>query len=266
MELIAAIRRHYGGSDVEGAILSALAASGVDTEALTVEHLSAVDQLHAGFAEATRHLFGELELGPDTRLLDVGCGIGGPARLAAADHGCPVVGIDLSPDFIRTARGLTERLGLGGRVTFHERSAADTGLEDRSFDRAMLVHVGMNLPDKHAMFAEVRRLLRPGGVFGIYEQMRIGPGDLTYPLPWAEDERSSFVARPEDYRRDLEAAGFVVRTVEDRTAATSRPGPTDGAIGPAAVFGRPFVERLANNIAATRAGILAPIVMIADAG
>ena len=89
-----------------------------------------------------------------------------------------------------------------------------------------MVHVGMNIPDKQAVFAEVHRVLAPGGRFAIYEQMRTADGDLPYPLPWAEDERSSFVETPEDYTRHLEAAGFTVEEVEDRTASTLGPPPT----------------------------------------
>ena len=91
----------------------------------------------------------------------------------------------------------------------------------------MMVHVGMNVPDKAALFAEVHRVLVPGGVFGLYEQVRAADGELTYPLPWAEDERSSFVETVEDYQRHLTAAGFSVAEVEDRTAAAAVP-PTPG--------------------------------------
>ena len=73
-----------------------------------------------------------------------------------------------------------------------------------------MVHVGMNIPDKQAVFAEVHRVLAPGGRFALYEQMRTGDGDLPYPLPWAEDERSSFVETVDDYSAHLEAAGFTV--------------------------------------------------------
>ena len=103
MDVADLVRQHYGGVDLQAGILAGLAGVGVDVDHLTVEDLSAVDQLHAGFSEATRYLLGQLELGPDTRLLDVGCGIGGPARIAAAGYGCAVTGVDLSPDFVATA-------------------------------------------------------------------------------------------------------------------------------------------------------------------
>ena len=264
MDIGELIRRHYGGDNLADGILSALAASG-PVAPVTVGDLAAVDQLHAGGPGATRHLFEQLGLGPGTRLLDVGSGIGGPARLAAAEFGCSVVGVDLSPDFVTAAERLTGLVGLSSSVEFLLASAADTGLPDASFDRASLIHVGMNIPDKAAVFAEVRRLLTSGGVFGVYEQMRTGAGHLTYPLPWATDERSSFVADPEEYVRDLTAAGFTVVHQENRMAALARGGPPVGGLDQAAVFGPVFAERIGNNLAAARAGVLAPVLLVAVA-
>ena len=265
MDVAELVRNHYGGPDLEKVIFDGLAAAGVDVEALTVDELGAVDQLHAGFLPATRYLLGQLELTSDTRLLDVGCGIGGPARVAAAAYGCPVVGIDLSPDFIRVAQVLTERIGLSALLEHRVAPGERLDFDDSSFDRAMMVHVGMNIPDKRAVFAEVRRVVRPGGLFGLYEQMQVGDAAPTFPLPWAEDDRSSFVASPEAYARDLAAAGFTVERTEDRRAATAQPDGPPPRLSPATVFGPGFAERIGNNIAATRAGILAPVLMLARA-
>ena len=166
-----------------------------------------------------------------------------------------------SPDFVAAAERLTDLVGLSSSLEFVVAPGADTGLRDASFDRASLIHVGMNIADKGAVFAEVRRLLVSGGVLGVYEQMRIGPGDLTYPLPWAVDERSSFVASPEDYVRDLNAAGF--RVVRQEQWAPTPGGPPAGGLDQAAVFGPVFAERIGNNIAAARAGMLAPVLILA---
>ena len=263
MDIGELVRQHYSGGDLAGGILAALSAAGQDPASITVRDLAAVDQLHAGGPDATRHVFEQLSLGPTTRLLDVGSGIGGPARLAADEFGCSVVGVDLSPDFVAAAERLSDLVGLSSSVRFLVASGADTGLPDSSFDRASLIHVGMNIADKGAVFAEVRRLLVSGGVFGVYEQMRIGPGDLTYPLPWAVDERSSFVASPDDYARDLAAAGF--RVVRQEPLTPARGGPPSGGLDQAAVFGPVFAKRIGNNLAAARAGVLAPILILAVA-
>lgn len=257
---------HYRGDDLEERVLGALERAGIEIDALQVDDLTGVDQLHAGFVPSSEHLLGVLDLDPSTRLLDVGSGIGGPARLAAARTGCPVTGIDLSPDFVALARSLTGRVGLSDQVTFDLGSATDMPYDDGSFARAMLIHVGMNIEDKASVFAEVRRVLEPGGRFAVYEQMRVGDGELTFPMPWAEDESSSFVEARDTYRQLLTTAGFTIESDDDRTAAVAAVGPpAPGALTPGDLFGPGFAERIGNNVAATMAGTLAPILMLARA-
>jgi MPBQ/MSBQ methyltransferase len=114
------------------------------------------------------------------------------------------------------------------------------------------------------VFAQVHRVLAPGGRFAMFEQMRASEGDLPYPMPWAEDERSSFVETPAEYVAHLEAAGFTVEEVEDRTESTLGPPPV-GPVSPVAVFGPAFAERIGHNIAATKAGLLGAYLVIARA-
>ena len=257
------VRNHYGTADLSERILRALAEAGIDIDHLGEKDLFPVDQLHAGGAPATQHVLDRLDVGPGMRLLDVGCGIGGASRMAAM-YGAQVTGIDLSAEFVDAATVLTDRVGLAERATFVTTDGESMPLEDGSFDAAVMVHVGMNVPDKEALFAEVHRVLRPGGTFAVYEQVRAADGDLTYPLPWAEDERSSFVESVEDYQRHLTAAGFTDAEVEDRTASTAGP-PPPGPVTNAVVFGPGFMERIGNNIAATKAGLLAAAVIVARA-
>jgi SAM-dependent methyltransferase len=259
------VRDHYSGDDLEAVVLGALARAGVDTDALRLEDLAGLDQLHAGFAPATEHLLDCLDLSPGITVLDLGCGIGGPSRMAAA-RGCRVTGIDLSPDFVDLARSLTARLGLDATARFDLGSATDLPYDDGSFQRAMLNHAGMNIPDKAGVFAEARRVLEPGGLFAVYEQMRIGDGPLAYPLPWAEDETSSFVETRQRYAELLTGAGFHVEHEDDRTAANAAGGPPPpGALGPGDLFGPGFGERIGNNIAAAMEGKLAAVLMVARA-
>jgi MPBQ/MSBQ methyltransferase len=260
------VREHYRGDGLEARVLTALRGAGVDTDALRVEDLAGLDQLHAGFVPATEHLLDTLALTAEAWLLDVGAGVGGPARLAAARHGCRVTGIDLSPDFVDLAQKLTERVGLTDLVTFDLGSATAMPYEDRSFSHAMLNHVGMNIAEKDRVFAEVRRVLEPGGLFAVYEQMRVGDGELTYPLPWADDETSSFVETRERYDERLRAAGFRIEVDEDRTAAVAAAGPpAAGALTPGDLFGPEFAERIGNNLSATFAGTLGSVLIVARA-
>lgn len=257
------VRDHYGGGDLAEAIVSALAASGVDTERLTPRDLFPVDQLHAGGAAAADRVLARLAPGPATRLLDVGCGIGGPSRLAAT-YDASVTGVDLTPDFVAAAMELTERVGLAERATFVTTSGDALPFAPGDFNAAVMIHVGMNVPDKAALFGEVHRVIEPGARFALYEQMRRGPGELPYPMPWAEDARSSFVESAEDYVGHLEAAGFTVELTDDLTESTLGPPPT-GRLSPAVVFGQPFVTRIGNNVAATKGGLLGAIAIVARA-
>jgi MPBQ/MSBQ methyltransferase len=258
------VTAHYGGTaDLATAILRALSGAGVDTDHIGAVDLFPVDQLHAGGAPASKHVLDRLGVAPGVRLLDIGCGIGGTSRMGAM-AGAEVTGIDLTPEFVEVARVLSERVGLEGHTEFLTTAGESTPLDDGSFDAAVMVHVGMNLPEKTAVFAEVHRLLRPGGGFALYEQVRTGEGNLPYPLPWAEDERSSFVETVADYRAHLEAAGFEVEDDEDCTPATLGPPPR-GPVSNAVVFGPPFVQRVANNVAATKAGLLGAWLLLARA-
>ena len=267
MDVQDAVRRHYSRSGLAGVVLRAVAASGVDLDHLKPDDLGSIDQLHHGGAPTTGYLLEQLALSPSTRLLDVGGGLGGPARMAAARYGCPVVSVDLSPDYVEAARTLTERVGLADRVQHVLGSADSLDAGPGTFQRAMMVHVGMNLPDKAAVFAEVRRVLAADALFGLFEQVRTGPGELTYPLPWADDPSSSFVVDLATLTASLEAAGFAVERTEDRSAAVPGPMPpgTPAGLTPGTIFGPPFAERINNDIAAIRAGLLAPVVVVARA-
>jgi MPBQ/MSBQ methyltransferase len=257
------VRSHYGAGDLAGHILAALAEAGVDTDQLGPQDLFAVDQLHAGGPDASRHVLDRIQVGPGVRLLDVGCGIGGTSRMAAMT-GAEVTGVDLSPVFVETATTLTERVGLAERARFLVTAGEAMPLEDESFDAAVMVHVGMNVPEKTQVFRDVRRVLKPGGIFAVYDQVRTGAGDLPYPLPWAQDERSSFVESASAYREHLDEAGFTAVDVEDRTSAGAVP-PPPGPVTNQVVFGDAFVERIGNNVAATKAGLLGAVLVLARA-
>lgn len=266
MDAESAVRDYYRGDDLEGVALDVLSRAGADVNALTVEDLAGLDQLHAGSREATQYVLGLLDLDTDTTLIDLGCGVGGPARIAANTYGCRVTGVDLSDDFIAVARALTERVGLSALVAFEVGSATALQHPDGSFERALMVHAGMNIEDKAAVFGEVRRVLVPGGLFAIYDQMRLGEGELSYPLPWADDDTSSFVETRDGYARLLSSAGFRVEHDEDRTPALAAAGPPpDGSLGPGELFSRDFTERLGNHITAAMAGTLGAVVMVVRA-
>ena len=139
MDVRELVTTHYAAGDLSEAILDALEGAGVDTENLEPDDLFPVDQLHAGGVAATRYALERLEVGPGTRLLDVGCGIGGPSRLAAT-YDAQVTGIDLTPEFVDAATTLTERVGLSETASFvatpGEALPFDAGLVRRRPDGA----------------------------------------------------------------------------------------------------------------------------------
>ena len=216
MEIEQAVARHYAHGSLEETILNALAAAGKDVNRLTPKDLAPVDEFHVGGRPATMAFAGQFGLRPGMRLLDIGCGLGGAARYFANEHGCQVTGIDLSGEYVAVANALAALVGLGERVSCQQGSALALPFAPGSFDGAYMLHVGMNIEDKSRLFAEVRRVLAPAGLFGIYDVMRLADGELSFPVPWASGPESSFVADAASYRRLLEAAGFEVLGERDR--------------------------------------------------
>lgn len=275
METEQQVARHYGRSGIEPAILDALRASGKDVDHLAPGDLSGADEFHLGWHVATAELAKDLGLGPDLHVLEVGCGIGGPARHFAAAHGCRVTGIDLTAEFVEAAEALTRRCGLAGLVSFRQGSALAMPFADAEFDAATLIHVGMNIADKAALFAEVRRVLKPGARFGVYDIMRMAEGELPYPMPWAATPETSFVEPPETYRRLLREAGFTIEAEHDRSELALRLGremrehaAIHGAppLGLHLLMGPATRERIGNVMATLERGLIAPTEIIARAG
>lgn len=156
------------------------------------------DHLHIGGEKATRYFFDKISLKPGMRVLDIGCGIGGPALLAAQDYGCYVTGIDLTPDFIETARANAKTIGLESSTDFQIANATKLAFPDDHFDLVMMVHVGMNIPNKETVYREAARVIKPGGMIAIYDILaQKNAALMTYPCPWAETKKTSFM---QDYR------------------------------------------------------------------
>jgi len=215
------VARHYTVSDLGGRILAALEAAGVSMDDLTVDDLAAVDAFHIRGREATRELAGLSGLGADCRLLDAGCGIGGTSRFLAATYGCEVTGIDLTADYIDTARMLTERVGMADTVRFQQGSVLELPFEDDSFDVAWTEHAQMNIDDKAGFYGELQRVLKPGGKLAFHDIFEGPEGDLHFPVPWAPDGSISHLIPIEELRAVLAAAGFSQLIWEDKTSAST---------------------------------------------
>lgn len=271
------IAGHYGQGGLLDAIQSGIESLGKTPRTITLADLAPVDEFHVGGRSATNELLGQLDLVATDRVLDLGSGIGGLARTIAAEHGVSVVGVDLTPEYVDVARTITEWVGLADRVSFEVGSAtnlddAELGFDAESFDVATLLHVGMNIEDKAALFAEVHRVLRPGGRFAIYDNMWSGDRELDYPVPWASTEATSFVEDAAAYRAAAEAAGFEIAAVRDQSqraidffaSLRNRSAQHDGPppLGLHLLMGPDTAAKTGNLFGAIASGSIAPTEMI----
>ncbi len=198
----------YGDAGLGERILAGLRKFGVDTDHLTQEILAEVDHIHGGGYPNTKEHAELVTLDPDMKVLDIGCGIGGPARYFGNAFGCHVTGIDLTQEYVDVAEMLTERCGLQDRVEFKCANAVDLPFADASFDVVWCLNVTMNIEDRTGFYAEVGRVLKPGGQFALSELGQGPGGEPYYPISWARDASYSFLVTPEELRTGLEAAGF----------------------------------------------------------
>jgi ubiquinone/menaquinone biosynthesis C-methylase UbiE len=267
------ISAHYTHGNLVAAICAGVESLGKTIDTLTVDDLAPVDEFHIGGRQASEDFLSQLDLSPEKHILDVGCGLGGAARFVASRYRCRVSGIDLTPEYVETAKVVCKWVGLGDHISLHQGSALSMPFADRAFDGAYMLHVGMNIEDKAKLCSEVGRVLRPSSLFGIYDVMRIGDGELTYPVPWATTAASSAVAEPGQYRSALQAAGFTFIAERNRrdfalaffeqlrakTAAAGGPPP----LGLHILMGRNTPDKVGNMIQNISNGRIAPVEMIA---
>lgn len=246
---MAGLEAHYSARDIEARILAAIRAAGLNPEqGLAAEELGALDHFHTGGLRASRELMELAQIQTDDRVLDIGAGLAGPARLLASALGCRVDCVDLSPDYCSGAALLNRLTGLEDRIAVHMGSALDMPFPDDSFDVVWMQNVGMNIEDKRKLYGEVYRVLKPGGRFAFQEMVAGTVAPSHFPLPWATDPADSFLVAAAEMQSLLCGSGFIVERFEDtsaehlrRTAANATPA-APGQLGLAA-----FVDNLAQK-------------------
>lgn len=209
------IADHYSSGTLLARLNAALADDGADPAHPTMAALAPYDQFHGRGLDATEEVAGILTVAPTDRLLDIGSGIGGPARYMAQRFGCRVTGIDLTAEFCEVARHLTRLLGLEAQVDFELGDALSMPFKDSSFEGAYSMNVSMNIADKAALYCEIRRVLKPGGWLMLSELAKGTGAPLEYPTPWAASAGESFLSTPDETVKGLDAAGFEIVQFRD---------------------------------------------------
>ncbi|MGE5270313.1 MAG: class I SAM-dependent methyltransferase [Thiohalocapsa sp.] len=210
---------HYGSVGIAERVLAALRQAHGEDAAITIDALAPLDQFHSRGPLATQELVALLKPQPGELVLDIGSGIGGPARWIAAKCGVHVTGVDLTPEFCQAAEALNRAARLEDRVRILKGSALSLPVPDGSFDAAYSQNVVMNIADKPRFYCEAWRALRPGGRLALSNVCAGDAGEPYFPVPWATSRETSFLSTPAEMRADLAAAGFEIVHFEDTTEA-----------------------------------------------
>ena len=249
------INAQYAAKDLAESLLRRVRKGKPEGAAIVPRDLYPYDQVHTGGVEATRELVKMAGFGPGQRILDVGCGVGGSARLLAAECGCRVTGIDLTEAYHEAAQRLTAEVGLGEGVEFNLGDATVLPFPDGAFDGALLQHCTMNIPGKGRLFRECARVLRPGGVLALHEWVKLGGEPMLLPVRWADTPEIDFIAPRHEFEGLLAEAGFVGIAIRDVSGESQR-WMEGRAAGPESPRARLLFTNMARNLAGGRAACL----------
>lgn len=246
--------QHFERSALIPAIIEALRQEGKDPLSIQASDLAPLDQLHIGARRESFELLEVSGIGPGMRVLDVGCGLGGPARMLA-EHGCAVLALDFTRSYAHACQELSAMAGLGRRIQAVRADATRLPIRSESVDAVWMEHVNMNISDKRSLLSEMLRVVRRGGRLAFHEVFQGPGGEVVYPMPWSPDAASSQLVRPEVFRPLLGECGWEVLEWKDRReeslawwAAARRKALESGPkpLGPQIVLGPQTREILGN--------------------
>ena len=255
----------YHAPQIAERLADVLSSMSPDGAVLSVQDLAGFDQFHTGGLSATVRLTALLSVDAESNVLDVGSGLGGPARYIASTYGARVTGIDLSPSFVEAAIMINARTSLGDRVSFQTGSALALPFPRDSFDVVIMQHVAMNIADRAALYAGIRNVVKSAGQFLTYDIIE-RTGTPAYPVPWSSTPEASFLLTEDGTRQALEQAGFAVDMwqVQGPEAAAAFQLPPGVQAPPiAAILGRPnFTQAVANLAASIADGRVAVLTAV----
>jgi len=271
-----AIEKHYYGEQepLADVIAQELQRAGKNLSQLTVEDLGTIDEFHIGGRGATLKLAGHLDLTPSSSVLDIGSGLGGPARTLSQHYGCKVTGIDLTKAFCDAATQMSEWVKLTDKVKFMLGNATQLPFDDHTFDAVLTMHTAMNIKEKDKLLHEAHRVLKRDGRFALYDVLQGTGGEVIYPVPWAHDTSISYLATPEQMRQLIEEAGFnILETIDSskeslewftqlsqRMAVHVGPPPTTFKI----FLGQDFALMAQNQVRNLKEGRISTVSFIAE--
>ena len=212
------VQSHYFVSELYNNILDKLKTIGVDLNNVKRTDLSSVDEFHVRGLEVSKELAQQIS-SSNLKVLDVGCGLGGPARMIADEKGCTVTGLDLSQEFINTAKALSKLVNLDSKTTFLKADALDLPFERNSFDIVWTQHVQMNIFEKKKFYSEIFRVLKTGGKFLYYDIFKSSDNDINYPMPWASRQDLSHLINIAELEKILNSIGFNSFSKKNQTDA-----------------------------------------------
>lgn len=269
------ITDHYEKPGLLARIDFGLKATGINPQQASRRDLAPVDEFHLRGPVATDELIALLDPQPEWKFLDLGAGLGGPARHLAETSACHVVGLDLAEEFCSVGNELSRRMGLGDKVDLRQGDITQLdGFEEASFDGAWIIHVGMYIEDKLAFYKQVERVLKPGGRFLIFDVIQVGDQEVTYPVPWSSDAEHSFLAKADEMNQLLGAAGLTVRHQEDqrvaaidflhKNAAKAETAQGPPPLGLHLIFGPDAKKVFPNLLSSLKRGAVSPTIFLCE--
>ena len=212
------IENFWTRGDIFSRVHQAMSETGLINKKLEIEELFPIDQYHARGIAATVDLGKRMPISKNQKIIDIGCGLGGPARYYAKEFKCFITGIDITPSFIEIGNEFNRLTSMSDNVELLVGNGEVLDFDNETFDGAYSQHVTMNISNREKFFSEAFRVLKKDSFFAFTEH-GLGPeGNPIFPLPWANSLEMSFLLPPQKTISILKDTGFsdikIIKTAE----------------------------------------------------